>query len=599
MKSLELALRLLTPAERKTAMLIMPLIILSGFSDMVGVAMIFPFLKVLGEPEIIQANSYLSAFYAFGGFTSTDEFIVFLGIAFCGMLMATAGLKILTVYVANRWLEGRVHSLSKRLLTAYLQQPYPFMLQRNSSELVANMLSETARIVSQVFRAFSEFVVSAVTLVFMVVLLLVINPSVTLLAMGTFSALYAVLLLSVRRISNHLGLRILSSNRQRHRLAMEALIGGKQVRLLNRERTLVERYARPSSDYAHATALSNTVRMAPRHIIEALAIGATVLMTLILTARSGGTGSAAMANILPTLGVFVLALYRMMPAFQRGYNASVSLRLSSASARAILEDVRSAAALPPLPQKVTPLRFEKSIEFRQVSFRYPGAEEDSLKDVTFTITAGMSVGIVGRTGAGKTTLMDLILGLLEPSSGEIRIDGRKLSPGEIRAWRANVGYVQQDIYLSDATVAQNIAFGVPEAEIDTQKLRAAARMAQIEDFILRELPDGYETFVGERGVRLSGGQRQRLSIARALYPEPEVIVFDEATSALDSTTEAQVMAEISKLAGAQTLIMVAHRHTTVRDCDIILTLENGALTAITDYDSLFGAGAHITVAAGG
>ncbi|KIC35668.1 ABC transporter ATP-binding protein [Leisingera sp. ANG-M7] len=599
MKSLNLALRLLTPAERKTAMLLMPLIILSGFSDMVGVAMIFPFLKVLGEPEIIQANSYLSAFYTSGGFTSADDFIFFLGGAFFVMLIATAGLKILTVYVANRWLEGRIHSLSKRLLTAYLQQPYPFMLQRNSSELVANMLSETARIVSQVFRAFSEFVVSAVTLIFMVALLLVINPSVTLLAMGSFSALYAVLLLSVRRITGRLGQSILSSNRKRHRLAMEALIGGKQVRLLNRERTLVERYSQPSSEYANANALSNTVRMAPRHIIEAVAIGGTVLMTLILTARSGGTGSAAMANILPTLGVFVLALYRMMPAFQKGYNASVSLRLSSASANAILDDFRSAENLPPLPSAVAPMRFQKSIEFKDVSFRYPGADADSLQGVTFTIAAGMSVGIVGRTGAGKTTLMDLILGLLEPGSGEIRIDGRRLSHSEIRAWRANVGYVQQDIYLSDATIAQNIAFGVPEADIDTGKMQAAARMAQIEDFILNELPDGYGTFAGERGVRLSGGQRQRLSIARALYPEPEVIVFDEATSALDNATEAQVMAEISKLAGTRTLIMVAHRHTTVRDCDIILTLENGVLTSISDYASLFEGGSHITVAAGG
>ncbi len=307
MKSLTLALRLLTPAERKTAMLIMPLIILSGFADMVGVAMIFPFLKVLGEPGLVQSNSYLSYVYTWGGFGSADEFIFVLGIGFFVMLLATAGLKILTVYVANRWLEGRIHSLSKRLLAAYLKQPYPFMLQRNSSELVANMLSETARIVSQVFRAFSEFVVAAVTLFFLVALLLAINPSVTLLAMGTFSALYTVLLLSVRRISSRLGQTILSTNRKRHRLAMEALIGGKQVRLLNRERNLIERYSVPSSGYANANALSNTVRMAPRHIIESVAIGGTVLLTLLLSARSGGTGSAAMADMLPTLGVFVLA----------------------------------------------------------------------------------------------------------------------------------------------------------------------------------------------------------------------------------------------------------------------------------------------------
>jgi len=598
MNSLKLALRLLTPAERKAAMFIMPLIIMVGFADMVGVAMIFPFLKVLGEPELIETNRYLSYISSKGNFNSADDFIFFMGCGFFAMLVATAGLKILTVYVANRWLEGRVHSLSKRLLTAYMRQPYSFMLQRNSSELVANMLSETARVVSQIFRTFSEFVVSTVTLTFMTVLLLVINPSVTLLAIGTFSGLYAVLLVSVRRKTSQLGEAILGSNRQRHRLALEALIGGKQVRLLNRERTMVERYSIPSTTFAHANALSNTVRMAPRHIIESVAIGGTLVMTLYLTAQSGGAGSDAMATILPTLGVFVLAIYRMMPAFQRGYNAAVSLRLSSASAQSILQDFESAENLPPLPSTVGQMRFRESIEFKNISFRYPGAEEFSLKNISFTITAGMSVGIVGRTGAGKTTLMDLILGLLEPSEGSILIDGRILSPEEFRSWRANVGYVQQDIYLSDATIAQNIAFGVSDADINAKQLQAAARMAQIESFILSELPEGYDTFVGERGVRLSGGQRQRLSIARALYPEPEVIVFDEATSALDTATEAQVMAAISKLAGSQTLIMVAHRHTTVRDCDIILTLEAGKIQSIDGYAKLYTAENEMSAASG-
>lgn len=478
----------------------MPLIILSGFADMVGVAMIFPFLKILNEPGLIHSNQYLSYVYEYGAFQTADDFLIFIGVSFFSVLIATAALKILTVYVANRWLEGRIHSLSKRLLTVYLRQPYEAMLERNSSELVANMLSETGRVVSQIFRAFSEFVVSSVTLIFMVVLLLVVNPTVTILAMGAFSILYAILLLCVRRLTSRLGATILATNRVRHRLAWEALAGGKQVRLLNRERTLVESYAHPSIEFARANATSNTVRMAPRHIIESLAIGGTVLMTLVLMTRSGGIDSETMASIMPTLGVFVLAVYRMMPAFQRGYNAAVSLRLSNASAESILADFRSAANLPELPSaSIQPLRFRESIEFRDVSYRYPGADSSGLRNINLTIKAGMSVGIVGRTGAGKTTLMDLILGLLEPTEGDILIDGRKLTPKEVRAWRTNVGYVQQDIFLSDATIAQNIAFGVPEDQIDRTRLRTAARMAQIEDYILNSLPEGYGTFVGERG----------------------------------------------------------------------------------------------------
>lgn len=590
MKNLATAFSILTDQERRTALWILPLIVLNGLADMIGVALIFPFLKVLEEPGIVESNPYLAMLRDMSGARTPEGFVMLLGIAFCSILVATAALKIVTVYIANRWLEGRIHSLSRRLLAAYLRQPYEFMLQRNSGELVANMLSETARVVSQVFRAFSEFVMSAVTFLFMVTLLLFVSPSVTLMALGTFAVFYAALLLGVRGMTARLGARILSTNRTRHRLAWEALAGAKQVRLLNRERALIERYTPVSAEFARANATSNTMRMAPRHLIESIVIGGTILLTIALMMR-GGLNGDAMASIVPTLGVFALATFRMMPAFQRGYNASVSLRLSGDSTRSILEDLQSAAGLPDLPRtRVEPLRLRTRIEFDGVSYRYPEAESDGLTDIDLVIEAGMSIGIVGRTGSGKTTLMDLILGLLEPTSGEMRIDGRTLTPSEVRAWRANVGYVQQDVFLSDATIAENIAFGVPRDEIDGVRMRAAARAAQIDDYITDSLPEGYDTHVGEGGVRLSGGQRQRISIARALYPDPQVVVFDEATSALDSETETQLMEAISALAGSRTLIMVAHRHTTIRDCDLIVMLEGGRIVSTGDHEELLSLG---------
>ena len=590
MKNLATAFSILTDQERRTALWILPLIVLNGLADMIGVALIFPFLKVLEEPGIVESNPYLAMLRDMSGARTPEGFVMLLGIAFCSILVATAALKIVTVYIANRWLEGRIHSLSRRLLAAYLRQPYEFMLQRNSGELVANMLSETARVVSQVFRAFSEFVMSAVTFLFMVTLLLFVSPSVTLMALGTFAVFYAALLLGVRGMTARLGARILSTNRTRHRLAWEALAGAKQVRLLNRERALIERYTPVSAEFARANATSNTMRMAPRHLIESIVIGGTILLTIALMMR-GGLNGDAMASIVPTLGVFALATFRMMPAFQRGYNASVSLRLSGDSTRSILEDLQSAAGLPDLPRtRVEPLRLRTRIEFDGVSYRYPEAESDGLTDIDLVIEAGMSVGIVGRTGSGKTTLMDLILGLLEPTAGEMRIDGRTLTPTEVRAWRANVGYVQQDVFLSDATIAENIAFGVPRDEIDGVRMRAAARAAQIDDYITDSLPEGYDTHVGEGGVRLSGGQRQRISIARALYPDPQVVVFDEATSALDSETETQLMEAISALAGSRTLIMVAHRHTTIRDCDLIVMLEGGRIVSTGDHEELLSLG---------
>jgi len=587
MKSLVTALEILEPKERKSALLILPLIVISGLLDMFGVALVFPFLKLLTEPELLSNNAYLAWAYDAGAFSSASDFIVFTGIIFVCFLLLSSLFKIFTVYVANRWLEGRAQSLSVRMLQTYLKQPYEKILSRNSSDLVANMISETNRIVSNIYRSFSEFVMSIVVLVLLMGLLLVIDATITLLAIAAFTLLYGLMLIVVKNKTSMLGETILQSNRNRHRLAWEALAGGKQVRLLNRESSLVNSFSEPAQAYAMASALGNTLRQAPRHIVESVAIGGTVFLTLALMLRSGGLGTEAMANAVPVLGVFALAVHRMMPAFQRGYNAVMSLRLSSASAESIRSEFESATNLMPLPEgKITPIPFHDSIELKDLTFTYPGADEPSLSNINLKIAAGSSIGIIGQTGAGKTTLMDLLLGLLPPTSGQILVDGRQLDATQVRSWRANIGYVPQDMFLSDASVAQNIAFGVPENEIDMARVDNASQMAQIKRFILEEMPEGYDSIVGEDGVRLSGGQRQRISIARALYSLPEVIVFDEATSALDTGTEDLLMQEIGQLARQNTLIMVAHRLSTVKDCDLIISLSAGKIEWAGTYDDL-------------
>lgn len=587
MKNISTALSLLSRNEQKSALRLLPLVFLRGLSDVLGVALIFPFLKIMGSPQLISTNPYLSRAYEIGGFTSADSFVIAVGIGFVTVLILTSCLKILTTYAVSRWVEERKHSLATRLMTVYLRQPYEFMLSRHSSDLLTTMLSETVRVVNDVYRSLSEIALSLVTVVLMVIMLFIIDPVITLVAIGLFFALYAILFLTVRRMATRLGAVLLAENRTRFRIATEALSGGKQVRLLNRERSLIERYRPPSLRLAQANVKSNVLQQIPRFVIELVAICGVVLLTLIMMVRSGGVGSEGMAAVLPVIGVFALALFRMMPAFQKGYGAVVAFRLSGAAAEAIHADLSRMASLPALPKgPIEPMRFRDSIALRWVSYTYPNTTTPSLRDIDLTIPSGSSVGIVGQTGAGKTTLMDLILGLIEPTSGEFLIDGRKLDHDQLRSWRANVGYVPQDIFLSDATIAENIAFGMPRDEIDHDQVREAARMAQIEEFILKELPEGFETLVGERGVRLSGGQRQRISIARALYTKPEVIAFDEATSALDNDTESLVMGEIAKLAGQRTLIMVAHRLTTVRDCDMIVTLEWGRIKSIGTYDDL-------------
>ncbi len=587
MKGLGTVISLLTPSERSSALKLLPLICLRGFAEMLSVGLIFPFLRIIGDPDLIDKNKHLSWAYSAGNFESVNSFAIAIAVVFLVVLVVSAVLKVLTLYLVNRWLEMRKHSLSARLLETYLRQPYEFMLQRHSSELVSNMLAESGRVVGEVFRSLFNVAQSLVSIVFMMSLLFYVDPAITLLSLCIFGVLYTILFVTVRKLTNRLGQVMFDENRARYRVAYEALRGSKLAKLLNRERSLIDSYRPHSMKFSKYSAASATVRQVPQYIIELFAIGGVVVLTLILMKQNGGVGSTGMAAVLPVIGVFALAVYRMMPAFQKGYTAIVAIRLSTVAAVAIRDDLADISDHPELPTDlIEPMRLEKSIELRDVSYTYPGSETPSLKNINLTIPAGTSFGIVGQTGAGKTTLMDLILGLIEPTEGAMLIDGQKLSHDQVRMWRANVGYVPQETFLYDAGIAENIAFGVPTEEVDLDQVRDAAKMAQIDTFIREELPEGYDTFVGESGVRLSGGQRQRISIARALYTQPEVVAFDEATSALDNSTETQVMDRITELAGRRTLIMVTHRLATVKSCDTVITLEAGRISSIGSYENL-------------
>lgn len=589
MKSFSAALSLLSAKERRDGVWLLPLICVRGFADMIGVAIIFPFLKVITEPELVETNTYLAWAYSAFGFETIDVFVSALGLALIAVTILVALFKLFTNYIVLRWLELRVHAISSRLLTAYLRQPYEMLLRRHSSELVTLMMSETTRIVKEVYQPLADALISTVTLVFIVGLLVVVDPTITFFAILTLSIVYATVVLLVRRLSSRLGTTVLEMNRQRYRFATDSLTGAKQIRLLNREATMLQSYRGASKQFAEALATSRIVRTAPRFLVEGIMIGAGILLCLILLARNGGVSGTAVSETLPLLGLFAIAGFRMIPAFQKGYLSIVSLRLANAALDAVVNEFKDSAAFPALAKEpAEPLRFNRNIELRSLSYAYPGASAPSLCGLSLIIPAGSSVGIVGETGAGKSTLMDTLLGLLLPTEGQLLIDDAPLDHEMIRRWRANVGYVPQDIFLSDASIAENIAFGVPKDKIDGTRVREAARLAQIEQFIEKELPERFDTLIGERGVRLSGGQRQRISIARALYTEPEVIAFDEATSALDNATEASVMEEISRLAGSRTLIMVAHRLTTVRNCDMIVTLNGGRIEKVGTYDDLVG-----------
>jgi ABC-type multidrug transport system fused ATPase/permease subunit len=578
---------MLSSREKYSGFLLLLLLILKGFGDMLGVAVVFPFLKVLGDPDIVESNPTALWLFSALGFTSFDYFIFAGGVAVIGVVCLSAVLRSLAIYAINRWTSMREYTLSRRLLETYLQRPYEFFLNRHSGDLSAHILYESGRAVSEYYRPALDLISGAVTLFFVCSLLMWADPVVTILSMAVLGGVYVILYIGLRPLIRRMGESLVTANKERFKVAGEALGGVKQIKLIGREQHYVAAYTVPARKQARIRALNATIRVLPRYAIETLAFGGIVLLTLALISRTGATGGAAFVEIAPLLGLYAFAGYRMLPNLQMLYASAATMRTGTAVINALHGDFEAGASLR-RPPKIAPvpLGLRDRLVFDAVSYRYPNASSGSLDRLTVEVERGSTVGIVGATGAGKTTFVDLLLGLLTPETGQIRVDGQPITHENVRAWQASLGYVPQDIFLIDASVSENIAMGVSRDQIDPERTESAARLARIHDFVIRELPNGYDTPIGERGVRLSGGQRQRIGIARALYGNPDVVVFDEATSALDNVTEREVMSEIANLSGAKTLIVIAHRLTTVRGCDKIIVLDQGRVVGLGTYDQL-------------
>ena len=581
------ALRMLTPREKRTGLLVIGLIVLKGIGDTISVASVMPFLSLLGNPELVQTNAFAKFFYERLGFDNIDSFIILVGIGIVCVLVTISILRSVTAYAINRWVSMREYSLSLRLLSVYMRQPYQFFLNRHTGELSTYLLSESHRVVLQAYRPAAEVINGSMSFILIVIFLLWAEPVTTFVSVLIFGGCYCALYLALKVMIQRMGNEVLMTNKARFRIAGEALGGIKQIKLLGRERNYISAFSVPAERQAKVRAINATLRQVPKFGLEALAFGGIIILTLVLVVRNGGVESGAVVGILPTLGLYAFAGYRLLPTMQTIYSALATLRFGAASVDAIYDDLSESDTSLILPKALAlPLDLSEGVAFRNIDYSYPGAKEGGLTDVSFEIKRGMTVGVVGSTGAGKTTLVDVFLGLLPATNGEIVVDGQVLVGDLWRRWQASIGYVPQDIFLVDASVSENIALGVPKNEIDQEAVRKAAISAQINDFIEAEMPEGYDTNVGERGVRLSGGQCQRIGIARALYHDPAVIVFDEATSALDNSTERELMREINALSGEKTVIMIAHRLSTVKECDFILVLDKGKVVGKASYDDL-------------
>lgn len=582
--------QVLDPRDVRKAAKVLCLVLLMAFAEAVGIASISPFLAVLAEPDVIDTNRYLAAAYRMTGLTSRNEFLFLLGLAALLLLVGSTVLRAIGTWAQLRFTNHQSHVIGLRLLSHYLGQPYSWFLSRHSSDLSVAIIYEVGNVVQNMLLPSMVLIANFVSVSLILTLLLVVDPVLATSSALVLAAAYLGVFLLGRRYLAVTGQQRIDANTARNRALTEVFGGIKYVKLTGLEARFEERFAIPSERMARLNVSGAVIAELPALVMQGVVFGGMLLVLLYLIGVYGSVESA-----LPVIGLFALAGYRLMPALQALYKSVSQIRFAQASLDLVRRDLERLAPGPAVQSAVASgphagrrdVSLSQALELDHISYRYAGSDRLSLDAVAVRIDARTTVGVVGSTGAGKTTFVDIVLGLLTPTTGCLRADGVVIDGGNVRAWQDKVGYVPQNIFLLDDSVAANIAFGAWEHEIDMAAVERAARIAHLHDFVVGELPEGYRTRVGEQGVRLSGGQRQRIGIARALYQNPEIVVFDEATSALDNVTEHIVMEAIHELMGVKTMIIVAHRLSTVRACDRILVLERGSVMANGTYDELF------------
>lgn len=591
---------ILDTRERWLTLLVFIFMIIVAFFETVGVASIMPFMVVLANPEVVETNRYLSAVYQHLAFESIDSFLFFLGVVFLVIVVGSLALKALAFWMQARFAYSRNHSWSCRLIRNYLNQPYDWFLNQHSGDLGAAVLNEVNKAVQGVLFPTIQVISNGLVAIFLLALMVVVDPLVALVIALVLGVAYALLYSTIRNYLRRVGELWMDANRKRFKMAQEAFGGIKDVKVSGLEKIFVERYRVPSLEVARSDIAIKLFSELPSFLMQALVLGGIMIVLLYFLAIHGG-----LQNALPVFSLYALAGYRMLPAMQTvyrflselRYNIPVldtlhpQLRLKSSDKSIFSADMSET-------KETEPLGLRETLKLSDISYRYPGADGYALKGVSLEIPARSTVGLVGPTGSGKTTLVDVILGLLQPEDGALFVDDQRLTLALRRVWQLSIGYVSQQIYLMDDTISGNIAFGIPLDRVDQHAVERAAKVANLHEFVINELPNGYDTKVGERGVRLSGGQRQRIGIARALYNNPDILILDEATSALDNLTEQAVMEAVHNLGNQKTIILIAHRLSTVRTCDQIFYLEQGQVIAAGTYDELLATNSKFRLLAG-
>jgi ATP-binding cassette subfamily C protein len=561
---------------------VMVIVLFSALLQTLSVALMLPFINLVMDSSVLKQSTLLNYLFIHLNFSNIYSFTVFLGVVLIIVIFFSNFFTILSTWLKVNFIWQKNHNLSSALLKKYLSLPYVYFLNKNSADLKKNILSEVQQLTGHLFMPLLSLITSIITSLTILLLLFFVDFKVTIIAAFLFIFSYGIIFFYLKKSLEERGEKRIAENTGRFVSAGEALEGIKDIKVLGREKYFFEEFFNHSMSFSKLQAWSVIVTNIPRYFMEIVAFGGVVILMLV-SISLGEDGK----EIIPLVGFFVFAGYRLIPALQEIFYSFTNFQFNKAVLDKIYNDIYGDIAEDHFDNKELPkpLPLEEKISFNNVSFSYQ-KDKSILKNVSFQVNKNTSVGIVGPTGGGKTTLMDLILGLLTPTQGAVMVDGIEVKKENVRNWQRNIGYVPQQVYLSDNTIARNIAFGIPDEQIDMKRIEEVAKIANIDDFIKEDLSSGYDTLTGERGVRLSGGQKQRIGIARALYHNPDILVLDEATSSLDGTTEKAVLEALDNVAKMKTIIIVAHRFKTVEHCDILYVLDKGEIVAQGNYKDL-------------
>jgi len=576
-------LSLLSPYQRKRFYVLQLLVILMTIVEILGVASIIPFMALVGDMTQLQQDTFFAKFYQMSGINSESQFVFILGICVLIMLFISMIISVFTIWGLSMFAFRIGTEIADRLYAHYLKQDWLFHASGSSAQLTKKIATETMRVTTAILVPLMYLNSKVVLSLLMSISIFVYDPKVATIGLSIFAISYFFLFKGVRNKLNKNGIAISEVNEERFRLMNEGFGGIKDVLLMGRDNDFINRFNKTGKTLAYSQGINIALAQAPRYFVELLAFGSMILLILYLIASHNGD----LGMILPIISVYAIGTIKLLPAFQQIYSSIAIIRANIAAFETIQQDLYDSSLREEISKKVEQsyLHPKKQISLEKVRFTYPNKQEPTLDGLSISIPINSVIGIVGPSGSGKSTLIDILLGLIEPDEGKLKIDNKIIDSKNCRSWQNTIGFVAQSIFLSEGSIAENIAFGIPNNEIDFKQVEYALKLAQLTE-LTKSLKQGIHTKVGERGIQLSGGQRQRIGIARALYHKAEVLIFDEATSSLDGITEKMIMESIHEFSRKKTIILIAHRLKTVQKCDKIFFIDNGKVADQGTYDEL-------------